>query len=53
MDPAAELTGGGGEVVVGEVAHGYLELGVAGLGGREATEVGFFLHAKKVKELKS
>ena len=46
MDPAAELAGGGGEVVVGEVAHGYLELGVAGLGG-DAAKLIFFLHAKK------
>ena len=48
MDPAAELAGGGGEVVIWEVAHGYLELGVAGLGGREAAELISFLHAKNV-----
>ena len=53
MDPAAKLAGGGGEVVVGEVAHGYLELGVAGLGGREAAELISFLHAKKMLMVKS
>lgn len=41
MDPAAELAGGGGEVVVGEVAHGYLELGVARLGGRQIAKLIF------------
>ena len=45
MYPAAELARGGGEVVVGEVAHGDLEFGVARLGGREAAEVGLFLHS--------
>ena len=47
MDPAAELAGGGGEVVVGEVAHGYLELSVARLGGDFAKLI-FFLHTRKV-----
>ena len=48
MDPAAELAGGGGEVIVGEVAHGYLELGVARLRGDAAKLIFFFACKKNV-----
>ena len=49
MYPAAELARGCGEVIVGEVAHGDLKLGVARLGGRQIAKLIFFLHTKKLK----